>query len=281
MPSINIDQISDIIRDVAHEKIVPRFEQLKQEEIRQKSGPGDLVTIADEEAEIELTRILKDILPGSHVVGEEAVSSGTVLRDILKDKDNVVWVVDPVDGTGNFANGRPIFGTMVALVKGGERVASWIYQIPRTRMITAEKSGGVKIDEVDFSPPEKPPADLDFKAMSAFIGTKFIPPHMRPFVEKQIAQLGDVTTCTCCAWEYIDVLEGKRTFSFYKRIEPWDHLAGALILSEAGYYTRKWDGEDYGGTDLEGGLLNAPSREIWQRVYDLLLAEPLRAMQQR
>lgn len=281
MPDIKLDQVADIIREVAHDKIVPRFEQLKQEEIRQKSGPGDLVTIADEEAEIELTRILKDILPGSQVVGEEAVSSGTVLRDILKDRENIVWVVDPVDGTGNFAHGRPIFGTMVALVKGGERVASWIYQIPRTRMIAAEKGAGVTIEGSRFQPPAKPSDDMDFKAMSAFIGTKFIPSHMRPFVESQISQLGDVTTCTCCAWEYIDVLEGKRTFSFYKRIEPWDHLAGALILSEAGYYTRKWDGEEYGGTDLEGGLLNAPTQAIWQRVHDLLIATPMAAAAKR
>lgn len=277
MPRIDHDKIATIIREVAEDKIVPRFEQLEKSHIREKSGPGDLVTIADEEAEIELTRILSDVLPGSMVVGEEAVSSGAVLRDVLKDKGNVVWVVDPVDGTNNFAHGRPMFGTMVALVSGGERVASWIYQIPRERMISAEKGSGVRIGGSDFTPPAKPAADANFSTMRAFISLKFIPPHMRPYVEEKTKAMGDVSTFMCCAWEYIDVLEGKSTFSLYKRIEPWDHLAGALMLEEAGYYIRKWDGSPYEATDLNGGLINAPSKEIWNRVHEMFLKEPMKS----
>lgn len=274
MSDIDHDKIAQVIREVAAEKIVPRFQQLADHEVRSKSSPGDLVTIADEEAEIELTRIFKDLYPGSQVIGEEAVSSGKVSRDTIKTRGRV-WVVDPVDGTGNFASGNPIFGTMVALIENGERVGSWIYQIPRDRMIVGQKGGGVTIDGVAFHPPIKPMEDADFSTMHAFISRKFMPPHIRPYVEEKIAMMGSAKTYMCCAWEYIDVLVGNAAFSVYKRIEPWDHMAGALLLEEAGFYIRKWDGGVYEGTDLQGGLINAPSKEIWERVFETFLREPL------
>ncbi len=274
MPSIDHDKISDIIREVAADKIIPRFQQLKEHEVRAKSSPKDLVTIADEEAEIELTRIFKDLYPGSQVLGEEAVSSDKVQRDIVN-SDGLVWVVDPVDGTGNFAAGRPIYGTMVALLQNGERVASWIYQIPKGRVYSAQKNGGVSMDGTVFHPAMKPHDDASFDGMRAFISTKFMPPWLRPYVE-QHSQNMDVKTYTCCAWEYVDLLEGKSVFSIYKRIEPWDHLAGVLLLEEGGFYTRKWNGEAYKGTDLEGGLVNAPSKVLADRVFDTFLKEPLR-----
>ncbi len=274
MPDINPDKISEIIRDVAADKIIPRFQQLEEAHIRAKSGPNDLVTIADEEAEIELTRIFKDMFPGTQVVGEEAVSSGKVLRDVLHESDNGVWVVDPVDGTNNFAHGRPVFGTMVSYVQGGETRFSWIYQIPRDRMVAGVKDGGVTIDGAAFHPPIKPFDDAGFDGMRAFISYKFLPPHIRPYVEAKVQKM-DVSTYMCCAWEYVDVMEGNSVFSVYKRIEPWDHLAGVLLLEEAGFYVRHWDGTPYKASDLVGGLINAPSKALWERVYNSFLKEPL------
>lgn len=275
MPNIDHDKISDIIRGVAAEKIVPRFRQLAEGDIRTKSGPTDLVTIADEEAEIELTRILTDLYPGTHVLGEEAVSSGRATRDILN-ADAPVWIVDPVDGTNNFAHGNPVFGTMVALISKGERVASWIYQIPRSRMVAAQKGGGVTIDAARFTPPMKPVQGADFQTMHAFISRKFMPPSIRPYVDDKITRVASATSHMCCAWDYVELMEGNAAFSIYKRIEPWDHMAGVLFLEECGFYVRKWDGEVYKGTDQSGGLINAATEDIWLRAYDMFLKEPLK-----
>ncbi len=278
--SLNIDhdEVENILRQVAADKIIPRFQQLLKHEIRSKSSPGDLVTIADEEAEVELKHLLEKIMPGSEVIGEEAVSSGKSSREVLRTADHPVWVVDPVDGTSNFAKGIATYGTMVALIHRGERIASWIYQIPRNRIIAAEKGAGIKIDRVLFQPLPKIEDDLPFGYMDAFVSRKFMPPPMRPAMEEKFKQLRTAATCMCCAWEYIDVLEGKAAFSVYSRIEPWDHMAGALILEEAGFYTRKWDGLPYSGTDLKGGLINAPSEAVWQRIYDEFLAEALKSL---
>lgn len=273
---INHDRISEIIRDVAADKIVPRFRQLKDGDIRSKSGPTDLVTIADEEAEVELTRILTAELAGSQAIGEEAVSSGKVAREVLQTSDDYIWVIDPVDGTHNFAHGEPVFGTMVALVKGGETVASWIYQIPTQRMVFAALGEGVHINGIQIEKPVVPADDVDFKDLKAFVSRKFIPPVIRPYVEERVKMVGNTTTYLCCAWEYVELAEGKRSFSVYKRIEPWDHLAGVLLTREQGYYTRKWDRSEYTARDLTGGVVNAPSEALWERVWAAFVDEPLR-----
>ncbi len=278
MVRINQDEIANIIVDVANDKIVPRFRALETHEIKSKATPTDFVTIADEEAEVELTRIFKDYLPGSEVVGEEAVSSDRVLRDILTTHDGPVWVVDPVDGTGNFARGEEVFGTMVALVDKGERVMSWIYQIQNERMIYAEKGAGVRVggQPLNLNNIKRASADDDFSTMKAFVSRKFIPPHMRLYVDEQVKRLADAKTYMCCAWEYVKLLEGEASFSVYKRIEPWDHLAGVLLLEEAGFYIRKWDGGEYKVGDLAGGLVNAPNEGLWQRAHEAFVTEPLR-----
>jgi len=106
MPALNPEKIATIMQEVAQARILPRFQQLSEGEISTKSGPGDLVTIADIEAEEDLTRILKDLLPGSLVIGEEAVSKEEISMGLLATESDPIWVVDPVDGTNNFAGGN-------------------------------------------------------------------------------------------------------------------------------------------------------------------------------
>src|SRR3546814_8953683 len=86
---------------------------------------SDLVTVVDVAVEKRLTARLTDLLPGSLVVGEEAVHAEPALMDQLA-SDAPVWILDPIDGTRNFAHGCPVFAIMVALAQGGESIAGWI-----------------------------------------------------------------------------------------------------------------------------------------------------------
>jgi len=280
MYSINPDDIAHYIKGVAEDKIIPRFQKLAQGDIRSKSSPTDLVTIADEEAEIELSRILTGLLPGSVALGEEAVSKEHVRRDLLSTTDSPIWIIDPVDGTSNFAHGKPIFGTMVCLVYRSEKVMSWIYQIPTDRMVSCEKGAGIAFNYEAYIRPALEHDQTKLNGLSAFVSKKFIPSSIRPYVENKIGILGDAKTFMCCAWEYVQVLEGKAAFSLYKRIEPWDHLAGTLMLEEAGFYIRKWDGTPYRTGDLSGGLINAQSETMWKAVHGTFLEEPLKQLAQ-
>jgi len=271
MPHIDPEKIASIIREVAAEKIVPRFRQLEEHEVSTKSGPTDLVTIADIEAEEELTRIFKDILPGSLVVGEEAVSKGEIDMGLLATEEGAIWVVDPVDGTGNFATGNEKFGCMVVLVKGGQTIQSWILDIPQDHMAIAEQGSGVEIEGTRITYPQM---DKPLKDTRGFISRKFLPKKMQEELREVLdEEFGNVETYVCCAHEYLDILKGKSFFSMYSRIRPWDHLAGAMMLGEAGGYIRKWDGSDYGPGDERGGLICTDTADTWQQIYDFLLKD--------
>lgn len=266
-PDINVEKVSDYIREVAAERIIPRFRKLAAHEISEKTGPSDLVTIADVEAERDLTRILKDLLPGSQVVGEEAVSEGAASIDTLKTESDPVWIIDPVDGTNNFSRGKPVFGSMVSLVRKGETIHGWIYDVPGDRMTMAQKGGGAYTAGVRSRVAVAAP----LAETTGFVSTKFAPKEMQPALVARREQTKATEGLMCCAHEYVALAEGKRHFSMYYRLKPWDHLAGVLICAEAGGYSRKWDGSLYLPGEDTGGIINAPDEESWQSLRALFL----------
>ncbi|MBU0859915.1 MAG: inositol monophosphatase, partial [Alphaproteobacteria bacterium] len=145
-PQIDPEKVAQILREVAEQCIMPRYKQLQQGEISSKTGPNDLVTIADREAEIALEDRLTRLIPGSLVVGEEGVSEGRVSTELIKSKDTIVWVVDPVDGTYNFVHGKAEFGMLLACVVNGDVIHGWLYDILGNRMLIAEKGKGAFIN---------------------------------------------------------------------------------------------------------------------------------------
>ena len=271
MPLIDPLKVAEIIKQVAQDKIVPRFQGLAEDEISTKTGPSDLVTIADLEAEIELTRYFKDILPSSQVVGEEAVSKNEASMDSLGRESDPIWVIDPVDGTYNFAHGKPVFATIVALVQGDEVIQGWIYDIPNDRFAIAEQGSGVELAGQSIKYPQM---TTPLSEAKGFISRKFLPENLKTKLKPVLEnEFGDIETYLCCAHEYLDILAGKAHFSLYSRIRPWDHLAGAMMLREAGGVTKKWDNSPYIASDQRGGVICAANDDIWQNIYDLLLKD--------
>src|SRR5689334_12949265 len=104
--------VEDAIRAVVAEEVLPRWRKLSDGDVVEKNGPNDLVTIADRRAEERLTERLTALLPGSVVVGEEAVSADASVLQRLGG-DAPVWVIDPIDGTAAFVRGEDGFATLV------------------------------------------------------------------------------------------------------------------------------------------------------------------------
>lgn len=108
-------RVAELIRETAAAELLPRFRNLAKSDIRQKR-PGDVVTVADEAAEQRLATGLAKILPGVPVVGEEAVEKDPSLLDLIARPGETCWIVDPLDGTANFAAGRDRFAIIICLV---------------------------------------------------------------------------------------------------------------------------------------------------------------------
>src|SRR5690606_14556474 len=109
--------VHDAMREAAERAILPRYQSLADHEVDVKAA-DDTVPIADHESEEILAERLSRLLPESAIVGEEATHDDPAVLDRLGDA--LCWIVDPLDGTNNFASGKPPFGVLVALAQGGE-----------------------------------------------------------------------------------------------------------------------------------------------------------------
>ncbi len=251
----NLAQVADLIREVAATELLPRFRNLSEDEVRQKR-PGDLVTVADVASEQRIASGLAKILPGVPVVGEEAVEADAGLVDLIGRPGERCWIVDPLDGTSNFAAGKATFAIIVALVEDGRTVGGWILDVPNGRLAVALAGQGVTLDGkvVVGAPGGGSP--------SGFVGYK-----IRKAVECQLPGvrrrgLGPVSTLRCAGVEYLEILAGRAAFSIYRRTKPWDHAAGALMLAEAGGGAVRFDGDDYAPAQAsDAGIIGAPSRQ--------------------
>jgi fructose-1,6-bisphosphatase/inositol monophosphatase family enzyme len=264
-----LDQVSDLIREVATTIVLPRFRHLAASEIQQKS-PGDVVTVADQEAERALTAGLTALLPGSEVVGEEAVAADSGILGRVGDR-GAVWIVDPVDGTNNFAAGKTPFAVMVALLRDGAPAASWILDVVADRMAVAEAGSGAYIEGVRVKTRTDDPGTA---AMNGTLARHYFPADLRDRLNVNVGAFAGVTNGHHCAgYEYPSVATDEQQFAMFWRILPWDHVPGALFVREAGGVVRHLDGDEYRPVNSERGLLVAPNEDIWHTVHRTLLPE--------
>ena len=269
MASIDPQKIELILRECADTCIMPYFKNLKDHEVDTKTGPNDLVTIADRESEAFLERALIDLYPTSILVGEEGVSAGTQSTDALKETDSFIWVADPVDGTWNFRHGKDTFCVMLACVYNGAVVGGWIYDIVGNRMMTTEKGSGSFVNGKKLAvSSEKPFADA-----TGYAGKKYFPKIMQTYVAEFNKDVKSLSTLNCAGHEYLMLASGKSDFAIYSKIRPWDHLAGALAVTESGGYVLKWDGTPYTPRDEFGGIVVASQPDLMDKLQKTLVSK--------
>jgi fructose-1,6-bisphosphatase/inositol monophosphatase family enzyme len=265
---IDLQKVAAAITEAAQEEIVPRFGKLDTSEITEK-GPNDLVTVADLAMEARLTRALPMLLPGSIVVGEEAVSADESVQDRL-DGDQLVWVIDPVDGTNNFARANPLIAVIIALVRRGETIAGWIHDPLANETAMAEKGSGVWWRGERQSIAKSP----EVSDMLGSLSAGYFPQPQRAALEERRKLLAGSFPLFCAGQEYLRLIDGRHDFSLYNRIKPWDHAAGVLLHAEAGGFSAKHDGSAYKPTDRTGGLLMANDQDAWNRLHTALFGTP-------
>jgi fructose-1,6-bisphosphatase/inositol monophosphatase family enzyme len=262
-----IERVAQLMRRTVAQAILPRFRALHASEIEEKS-PGEHVTAADREAEALLTAGLLALLPGSAVLGEEAASTQPDTVQRLSGKADL-WIVDPLDGTSNFVEGKPIFSVMVALMRHGETVASWMLDPLTDTLAVAKKDGGAWLGGQRITTPRAVPEDRELRGA---VLTRFLPPELRLSIEARSQNVsGILPGLRCAGHEYPDVATGAQNFVLFWRTEPWDHVPGALFITEAGGHVARLDGTPYVPLDGGKGLLVAQNRETWQSVARCLL----------
>lgn len=261
--------VEETIRAVVAAEIVPRWRRLAAQDIVEKNGPHDLVTTADRLAEERLTERLTALLPGSVVVGEEAVSADPSVLDRLLGEEPV-WVIDPVDGTSAFVRGDPGFSTLVTLVRGGVPLASWTYAPQLGLLATARRGQGAYLDgkRLRTATAREP--------LRVWISNPVFRDDAERAALARLAASG--TECVPCLTSaglgYLEVARGiSDAVAFYWEA-PWDHAAGLLLVSEAGGVSVTAGGKPFqvaGGNTLP---FSAARDEATARRVLALLAEP-------
>jgi len=216
------------LADDAVDRVVPRLIEARGRSdlaVRTKSSSTDMVSEMDEWAERELTHHIRSVRPDDGFLGEEGtVEEGT---------SQVVWLIDPIDGTTNYLYDLPGTSVSVAATVAGEVVAGVVHDLVRDERFRAIRDGGATLDHVAIAVSDK--HDLG----SALIATGFsynadrrrrqasVLVELLPLV-RDIRRFGGAAIDLC------SVACG-RVDGYYERgLNPWDHAAGALIAHEAG-----------------------------------------------
>lgn len=258
--------VEGVMRRALATAILPRYQHLAADEVIAKAA-DDMVTIADREAEVMLAEGLAALLPEATIVGEEAAHAEPAVLDRLGDA--LCWVIDPLDGTNNFAAGKPPFGVLVALAERGVTIGGWILDGLSGRFCHALQGQGAWVDGAPIRARptgETPPI--------AAISLLFADPQRRAGLKTHIAPhytLVDIPRCA--AEQYPRIVLGQNDVSIFERTLAWDHAAGVLFVNEAGGKAARPDGSPYRlDRHLEPGLIAAASPALWDDLADRMAA---------
>ena len=244
----DLDDLLAILIAAADAEILPRFQRLGDDDVGTKSGPMDLVTVADRAAEAAIAAAVATRFPTAAFVGEESVAEDPARLDRL---------------------------ATAAVVAGGETVAGIILDPLTGSHMTALKGEGARLGFRDGRParPLRVAAAEPVGDMHGCVSWSYMPGSLRDTVATRMARLAATYNYRCAAHEYRLAATGACHVLAYGKLMPWDHLAGCLIHAEAGGFSAKFDGSPYRPSDIGGGLLLAPDAASWEAVREALIGE--------
>lgn len=268
MVNLDIAALANLLQEAAATEILPRFRNLGEGDVRMKTEAIDLVTEADEAAERLIRARVADVMPEAVFIGEESVAADPALLGKLEQADLAV-IVDPIDGTFNFAAGLPLFGVMLSVVSKGETVAGIIYDPMGNDLLIAEKGSGAWLCRADGSQSQMAVApSVPLEQMVGIANAGYYDVETRKKLLVRLAEVRLFTSYRCAAHEYRAFAGGHLNFLMYRKLMPWDHLAGTLVAQEAGAHAARFDATPYLPHHVDGGLLIASDEDSWHELRD-------------
>jgi len=225
----------------------------------QHKGPVDLVTEADRLAEETIVGQLRKQFPDHDILAEEA--------DHGRQPSRYRWIIDPLDGTTNFAHGFPWFAISIALTMAGEPALGIIYNPFHKALFRAEKGQGAFLNDVKLH------VSATDRLDQSLVATGF--PYDRKtsslnnydhFVNFQQAALA-CRRAGAASLDLAYVAAGSFDGYWEMKLQPWDMAAGILLVEEAGGRVSDFTG---GRFDLFGAEILASNGRIHQAMIDIL-----------
>lgn len=214
------------------------FQNLSSLTIRTKEGPSDMVSAADERAELTCREFLARAFPDIAFIGEETASGDEA-------PDGYAWLVDPLDGTTNFLFGSPLWGVNVALALDGKVVAGVTYIPELDEMYSAELGGGTNLNGKPIRVSKR--NKLEECLLSC--GMPFLTKHRHQEFAREMQQfspnVAGIRRTGACAVDMAWVASGRWDAYWERETNAWDMAAGAILVSEAGGSVSDVNGEPF------------------------------------
>jgi len=222
-----LQQVVDIVREASALMVSDHFT------VMQKDGLANLVTSSDLAVQHFLTERLAALLPGCGFLCEE--------EDFRDLEEEYVWIIDPIDGTANYARGIADCCISVALARKGALQLGVVYSPRRGELYTAELGKGACCNAHPIHVSDRPLADgLFCTAMSTY--RKEFAKSCSDIIYDIYMQSNDLRRWGSAAVELCLLASGIIELYFEMRLQPWDYAAAMLILHEAGGRIATWDG---------------------------------------
>jgi myo-inositol-1(or 4)-monophosphatase len=232
--------LADLVRAAARAELGPRAAPAPA----RAKADGSLVTPADEAMQRRLVAALGERWPGLPVLGEEM---GLAEQErALAAASRGLWVVDPIDGTSNYAAGLPYYAVSVALLREGSADLGVVHDPTRDETFAARAGGGVFLNGVPLAAPPPPPplasalAAVDFKRLGPALATRLAtaPPY------------GSQRSFGSVALDWCWLACGRVHLYLHGRQRLWDYAASELFFRECGGRSCTLDGEPVARPDL-------------------------------
>jgi myo-inositol-1(or 4)-monophosphatase len=228
-----------------------------------EKGQHDFATEVDRAAEGLITETLTRDEPESVIVGEE-LSPRRAL------KGQLVWIVDPLDGTTNFLHGYPQYAVSIAAQVDGKLAAGVVHDICRKRSYTAARGGGAYEEGTRLG------VSAVTEPRLALVGTGF-PFKALHLLQQYLSQFAAVLGATsgvrragAAALDLADVAAGRLDAFWELHLSPWDVAAGALLIREAGGVITRPDGAADVLSGQQNGAVVAGNAAMHHWLLDLL-----------
>ncbi|MDB2705532.1 inositol monophosphatase family protein [Pseudomonadota bacterium] len=238
--NIDIELLKKIIITAAKTEVLPRFNTIE----RAYKPDGSVVTEADLLMQNRIESELKQHYPDIALLGEEMTSEQ---QKSLLASDKLLWCLDPIDGTSNFAAGMPYFSVSLALISEGESVLGLVYDPIRDECFSAQLGQGAYLNDQKLVSKQ---SGLSLKKSIALIDFKRLPPPLAtqlainmPYASQR--SLGSIALELC--W----IAAGRGHIYLHAKQHLWDYAAAQLILNEAGAYSCSLEGVNLQCSNLE------------------------------
>ena len=250
----DVKQLEELIRSVAKEEILPRFNRVGYE----VKEDGSLLTEADLSADKRISEGLAELYPDIAFLSEEMEAEE---QEVLLKNSVSLWCLDPLDGTSNFAAGVPLFATSLALFVNGEVQIGITYDPIRDEMFSAVKEQGAYLNGKQLHchssgfALNKTIAIVDFKRLKADLVQRLL--NDAPYKSQR-----NMGTCVL-EWAWMAANRGH--LYLHGGMKLWDLAAGTLILSEAGGYSCTLEGDDVFKQSIEPrSVIISPDKNLFE-----------------